>query len=119
MAIETVLETFNSAIDQVLAYPPGPKRWRAANDMWLRLSPKHRTLYNSVVQENREYREALGSANKYAQSQDKNSGFRHYLNIPTGAYYAIEKADPDVFKKESNAAKFFKEFKEYATAEVF
>lgn len=119
MSVETVLKTFNKAIDDVLRFPPGPKRWRAANSMWLALNPRHQEIYKSVVEENRQYRESLGALNKYAQSTDKNSSLRRCLNIPAGAYHAIERADPDAFKKESNATKMFKEFKEYTTAEVF
>lgn len=119
MKSEFPLDVFNKAIDRVLQEPIGPKRWRAANDMWLTLSPKNKALYKAVVKENREFREALGTFNKFATSEDKNSNLRQYLNVPTGAYYTIERADPDVFKKKENAVRFFKEFREYTTAEVY
>jgi hypothetical protein len=120
MSADEVLKTFNKAIDEVMKQPPGPKRWRAANTMWLRLSPRHQMQYKLVVQENEKTRELLRAAhNKYNTSSDKNSNLRQFLNIPTGAYYAIEKADPYVFKKKENAAKFFREFKEYTTAETY
>lgn len=120
MSIESALTTFNKAIDQVLQYPAGPQRWRAANTFWLRLSPKHRAQYDAVVRENRQYREALSAMNnKFATSNDSNSGLRAYLSIPAGAYYAIRRADPDVFSEKRNAEKFFKEFPEYTSREVF
>jgi hypothetical protein len=117
--IIAALKTFNSAIDKVLCYPAGPKRWRAANNLWLSLSYKHREEYAAVVKENADYRAALGPFNKFAQSNDKNSGLRSYLNIPAGAYYMIQRADPNVFRKPENNKKFFNEFKEYTTAEAF
>ena len=116
MSADEVLTTFNKAIDRVLAQPIGAKRWRAANDLWLTLSPKNREQYAAVVRENAQVRESLGTFNKYSASKD---GLRQCLNIPTGAYYCIERADPDVFKKKSNAPKFFKEFTEYTTAEAY
>jgi len=120
MKPDEVVKTFDKAISLVLKNPPGPSRWRAANDMWLRLSPKHTEIYQSVTQQNAEMRRALAEAkNKFNTSEDKNSNLRQFLNIPTGAYYAIERADPEVFKKKENAAKFFKEFKEYTTAEAY
>jgi hypothetical protein len=117
MSADTVLATFNNAIDIVLAQPVGAKRWRAANDLWLTLSPKNRQLYDAVVRENAQVRESLGTFNKFAVGDEKN--LRRVLNVPTGAYYAIQRADPDVFTRKANAAKFFKEFKEYTTAEIY
>lgn len=119
MSADSVLTTFNRAIDLVLKEPIGPKRWRAANDLWLTLSPKHKEQYRAVVRENSQIRESLISAHKkFHTSDDKNSALRLSLNIPTGAYYTIQRADPDAFKKKENAAKFFKEFKEYTVAEA-
>lgn len=119
MSADSVLATFNKAIDRVLKEPIGPKRWRAANDMWLTLSPSNKTVYQQVVSENKQMRDSLlETRKKFLASDDKNSTLRLSLNIPAGAYYTIERADPDVFKKESNAAKFFKEFKEYTVAEA-
>lgn len=119
MSADSVLTTFNRAIDLVVNEPIGPKRWRAANNLWLSLSPKHKIQYKAVVKENAQVRESLTSMNKkFNTSDDKNSALRLSLNIPAGAYYTIQRADPDAFKKESNARKFFKEFKEYTVADV-
>jgi hypothetical protein len=120
MSADTVLKTFNQAIDVVLKEPVGPRRWRAANTFWLNLSPKHKAQYQAVIKENAETRKALAEVgNKFGTSEDRNSSLRYCLNIPSGAYYAIERADPDAFRKKSNASKFFREFKEYTTAEVY
>lgn len=115
------IKTFNKVIDGVLQHPPGPKRWRAANNLWLSLSSKHRQVYRETVDENSHTRELVtkhGQALKTTiGNTDKN--MRNYLNIPAGAYMAIAKADPEAFTNKANAPKFFKEFKEYTTREVY
>jgi len=111
------IQVFDEAIKRVLAHPPGRRRWRAANNMWLSLSPRHQEQYQSVIKENKEFRDSLSKFNKFALGQDGN--LRQFLNIPTGAYYAITRADPTAFTKKENAAKMFKEFPEYRTAEVY
>lgn len=113
----TALNTFNKAIDRVLAQPPGAQRWRAANNLWLTLSPKNQRIYKEVVAENAMVRE---SVNKYGMADSKeNENLRNYINIPVGAYQVIERADPDVFRAKKNSERFFKAFPEYATREIF
>lgn len=116
------IQTFNKALDVVLKEPRGPKRWRAANNMWLSLSSKHRQTYHEVVEENRLTREAVDrfGFDKKATSVDKaDKTIRESLNIPVGAYMWITKSDPEVFLEEKNSSLFFKTFPEYTTREVF
>lgn len=114
----TPLDIFNKAIDRVLAQPPGAQRWRAANSLWLTLSPKNKEIYKSVVAENALVKKAV---NKHGQSNEKHAdqSLRNYLNIPVGAYQVIERTDPDVFKVKKNSERFFKTFPEYTTREIF
>ena len=119
MSVDSVLKTFNTAIDQVLKEPVGPKRWRAANTFWINLSPKNKALYESVVRENKQTRELL---DKHGFSRG-NAGtsehtLRSALSFPTGAYRAIVLADPRAFLEKSNADKMNKTFPEYMTREV-
>lgn len=118
--IDDTLNTLYKPINEVLKYKPGPRRWRAAHDLlWKNLSWKNQQIYNDVVEECRIYREAQGTFNPYGKSDDKNSSLRQFLNFPTGAYYAITKADPQAFMSKANAAKMFKEFKEYRMSEKY
>lgn len=116
--VSHAIQTFNKAIDGVLREPLGPKRWRAANNLWLSLSSKHRRTYREVCAENSQVREQM---NKFGQEigltkmQKADKTLRNCLNIPAGAYLAISKADPSVFITKSNSEKFFKEFREYTT----
>lgn len=114
-------KTFNKAIDGVLQYPVGPKRWRAANSLWLTLSFRNQQIYKDVCLENKITRESVdkhGMAIGLTRTEKADKSIRNCLNIPTGAYQFIEKADPTVFKEKKNSAKFFKEFPEYTTREV-
>lgn len=117
------IQTFDKAIAGVLQYPVGsPKRWRAANDLWLSLSSKHRRIYREVCEENRLARDLVnkhGQALGVTKELMADKTLRQCLNIPIGAYHAITKADPSVFTLEGNAKKFFKEFPEYTTRGTF
>lgn len=113
----TALDVFHKAIDRVLAEPPGAQRWRAANNLWLTLSPKNKDVYKSVVAENALVRQTTDKHGTDTKNPDKN--LRNYLNIPVGAYYVIERADPDAFKEKKNAEAMFKAFPEYTTRELF
>lgn len=118
---QNAIKTFNKAIDMVLREPIGPKRWRAAHNLWLSLSPKHQQQYKEVSKENRLTRQLVnkhGQAVGLTKSEKADKSLRNALNIPSGAYYTIERADPDVFKKKSNSRKFFKEFPEYTTRSI-
>jgi hypothetical protein len=119
MSIDSVLSTFNKAVDMVVAEPPGPKRWRAANTLWLSLSPKNRAEYEAVVTENKKVREAIdkhGFAKGNAGKSEHT--LRNALTFPRGAYMFISKADPQAFLEKENAAKMNKTFPEYLTREV-
>lgn len=120
MEIKEVLKTFNKAVNIVMANPPGPARWRAANDLWLTLSPNNVALYKAISVENKQYRETTSRFGMGVEGKDAFSGghLRSRLSIPKGAYYAIKRADPLVFDKE-NEAKFFKTFPEYTTRSSF
>lgn len=112
------MKTFDSAIARVLREPVGPKRWRAANSLWLSLSSGHRKVYQEVVLENKRTRhevDKFGQAIGIAKSERADKTLRECLNIPAGAYIAISKADPGAFLIKSNSEKFFKEFPEYCT----
>jgi len=117
------LKQLERPIDLVLKFPPGPARWRAAHDLlWKDLSFKNTQIYNDVVRENRLTREAVdkhGQAIGMSRVEIADRSFRNSLNIPKGAYLAITKADPNVFTEKTNAPKFFKEFKEYTTREIY
>lgn len=111
------MKTFNKAIDMVVREPIGPKRWRAAHNLWLSLSPKHHQIYREVTAENIRTRKTVdkhGKALGLSKSEMADKSLRNALNIPVGAYTAIKKADPQAFDK-NNSAKFFKEFPEYRT----
>jgi len=114
------LKTFNKAIDMVLREPIGPKRWRAANNLWLSLSSKHKEQYKAVLAENAMTRQLVdkhGRAVGLSKAEMSDKSLRNALNIPVGAYSAIVKADPNVFKEKSNFVKFAQEFPEYMTRE--
>lgn len=111
------MKTFNKAIDMVLREPVGPKRWRAAHNLWLSLSPRHPKIYREVTEENAQTRKAVdkhGQALGLAKAEMADKTLREALNIPVGAYIAIKKADPRAFD-DINSKKFFKEFPEYRT----
>lgn len=115
-------KTFNGGIDVVLKEPRGPKRWRAANSLWLSLSPKHRRIYREVVRDNQVTRmqvDKFGQAAGLTRTDKADKTLRECLNIPAGAYMFISKADPEAFTLKSNAIKMFKAFPEYCTREVF
>lgn len=118
--ITSAYKTFNKAIDRVLKNPPGPKRWRAAVNMWLTLSPNNKQRYQSLVAENAKVREEL---NKFGLSQDKlkdpEHNLRSALSFPHELYYLIEKADPMAFRDKKNAPLMFKELSEFTTREVY
>jgi len=123
MKIDPVSEayaTFNKAIDRVVKEPRGPSRWEAAFKLWLSLSPKNAQIAREVAADNKAFREAnMAVGNKYSKSADKNSGFREFMTFPTGLYYVIEKADPEAFKKKSNAQKMRKTFPVFCRSEVY
>jgi len=120
--VTSALKTFNKAIDMVLREPVGPKRWRAANNLWLSLSSKHKQIYKEVIAENAVTRQLVdkhGQAVGLSKAEMSDKSLRNALNIPAGAYNAIVKADPDVFKLKSNFKKFAQEFPEYMTRESY
>jgi len=120
--ITSAMNTFNKAIDMVLREPIGPKRWRAANNLWLSLSPKHHQIYREVSAENAQARTLVdkhGRALGLSKAEMSQKTLRNALNIPVGAYNAIVKADPNVFREKKNFKLFAKEFPEYMTREVF
>lgn len=122
-SITDVLKTFNKVIDEVLKYPPGPKRWRAAHDLlWLNISPTNRQQYAEVVRENAMQRELVtkhGEAIGVTKGEKSDKTFRQALAIPHGAYYAITRADPRAFNEKKNGPLMFKEFKEYTTRSTY
>ena len=118
--VNHAIQTFDKAIAEVIKQPRGPKRWRAAHNLWLSLSFKNQKTYREVCAENAHTRTLV---NKHGQamgtdviSSDKT--LRNSLNIPVGAYIAISKADPDAFKIKSNGIKMMKTFPEYCTREA-
>lgn len=116
------IETFDSAIAMVTKQPRGPKRWRAANNLWLSLSFQNQKIYREVCDENRISRETVdkfGQQIGLTKAQKADKTLRNCLNIPVGAYIAIGKADPTTFTEKSNSVKFFKTFPEYTTRGVF
>ena len=117
--ITSAIKTFNKVIDQVLKYPPGPKRWRAAHDLlWLNVSPTNKQTYAEVAEANRVTRELVdkhGQAIGLTKAEKADKSLRNALSIPPGAYHAITKADPHMFDDKRNFAKFAKEFPEYCT----
>lgn len=111
------MKTFNKAIDMVVREPVGPKRWRAAHNLWLSLSPRHQQIYKEVTAENIKTRRAVdkhGRAIGLSKSEMADKSLRNALNIPVGAYITIKKSDPTAFD-EKNSSKFFKTFPEYRT----
>ena len=115
-----------SLVDEVLSYPPGPKRWRATADIMLKLNPVDpdtgqtlTEINRECIRENRENRELLGPLNPFAKSSDKNSGLRGFLSMPRAIKLAIESVEPFVFKEKKNAALMFKAFPEYRNSEVY
>lgn len=108
------LKTFNKAIDKVLKEPAGPKRWTAAYNMWLTLSPSNTRIAREVAEENRLFKEANSAVgNKYGKSVDNNSSLRSFMTLPSGLYYTIERADPMAFRKKSNARKMRQTFPQF------
>jgi hypothetical protein len=116
-----LLKQLNEPVDVVMKNPPGPARWRAAHDLlWRDLSWKNKKTYLEVVEENRATRESVDKFGQALNSMDnEQQNIRNALNIPVGAYIAIAKCDPTVFKEPKNAQKFFNEFKEYTTREIY
>jgi len=120
--VTSALKTFNKAIDMVLREPVGPKRWRAAHNLWLSLSPRHKQIYKEVIAENAITRQVVdkhGKAVGLSKAEMSDKTLRNALNIPVGAYNAIQRADPDAFKLKSNFKKFAQEFPEYMTRESY
>lgn len=117
------LKQLRKPIDIVMKQSPGPRRWRLAHDLlWKNMSTKNQQTYYDVCLENQLMRESVdkfGQAIVATRHDKADKSLRNYLNIPVGAYTAIEKADPNVFKEKSNAKKFFEEFREYSTRKVF
>lgn len=121
-SITSAMDTFNKAIDMVLREPIGPKRWRAANNLWLSLSTKHQQQYKDVVKENALVRESVdkhGRAVGITKAEMSNKTLRNAMNVPAGAYYFIMKSDPSVFEKKANFKKFAQEFPEYMTRDTY
>lgn len=121
-SITSAMNTFNKAIDTVLKEPIGPKRWRAANNLWLSLSTRHQEQYRDVVRENALTRESVdkhGRAVGLTKAEMSDKALRNAMNIPTGAYYFIMKSDPSVFEKKSNFKRFAQEFPEYMTRDTY
>lgn len=92
----------------------GPKRWRAAANLYLFLNPTDKFIGEDgelviglsarqanaiIIKEVAEQRKALDLAgNKFATSSDKNSGRRWGLSMPPGMLQFIELIDPDVLQ---------------------
>ena len=118
--VSEAYKTFNKAIDKVLKEPVGPQRWAAAYNLWLTLSPGNSRIAAEVAQENKLFREANSAVgNKFGKVADKNSSMRNFMTLPSGLYYTIERADPEAFKKESNAQKMRKTFPQFTRSEVY
>lgn len=117
------LNTFNKVVDLVIKEPRGPKRWRTAHDLlWLNVSHKNKRIYREVCAENKLVRDAVDKTGfdiKATRKDRADKTMREAMNIPTGAYMAIAKADPDAFKEKANAKKMFETFPEYRTRELF
>ena len=116
--VSSAYKTFNDAIDRVLKEPIGPKRWTAAYNLWLTLSPQNKRISREVAEENRLYREANNAVgNKFSKSADPNSGLREFMTLPSGLYYTIERADPTAFRNKKNAQKMRKTFPMFCRSE--
>ncbi len=115
--LSKAIKTFDKAISLVTKEPVGPRRWRAANSLWLSLSPRHQRIYQEVCRENAKITQEV---NKFGQASgtkvgDSGHTLRNALSFPAGAYIAIAKADPTAFLLQENSKKMFDEFAEYRT----
>lgn len=116
-------EKLGKLIDmKVMKEPRGPKRWRAAVELWLALGDMYVTPgltaeqeNHIVIKQNAAKRKQL--LNKWGKSADKNSDLRQALCMPQGADLFVKLVDPEVTTKE-NTIKFAKEFKEYMVPEA-
>lgn len=120
--VSNALKTFNKVVDEVLKYPAGPQRWRAAHDLlWLNLSWKNQQTYKEVAAENSKIRKLVdkhGIAIGATKAEKADKTLRNALSIPHGAYYTIQRADPELFKRKEDFKKFAKTFPEYMTRDA-
>ena len=127
---EKQLEVRMALIEEVMSHEPGPKRWRAAANMMLKLNPvdpdtgKPLTEINAkCIKQNKDFMSGLvnkfGGTHKLNAKGIDNGGIRSFLAMPRAIKYAIESAEPMAFKDKRNAALMFKEFKEYRSCEVY
>lgn len=126
-------EKLGKLIDtQVMSVPAGPKRWRAAVNLWIALGDMYVTPGLTAEQENR----AIINQNKAKRDalKDKTYGFmsdkkkvlggggdsdlREAINMPQGADMFIKLVQPDIATVE-NTGKLMKEFPEYRIPERF
>ena len=100
MSSESVIKTFNKAIDRVLA-KQGTERWKEAQRLWLAISPVNREFHRLAVEQNKRQREM--NQDKFGQSDDPNSSFRHFMGFPKGSPVdfktMLEMVDPQVDAK--------------------
>lgn len=117
---------------QVMNVPAGPKRWRAAVNLWLALGDMYVTPgltaeqeNRLVIQQNKAKRDALKDRT-YGFMSGKNkvingggdSDLREAISMPQGADMFIKIVQPDIATVE-NTAKLAKEFPEYLIPERF
>lgn len=111
----------SKAIDKLLSLPRGPRRWRAATELYLKFNMSStpgmtaREEYAAVARLCKERVEQ--NKNKFGTSGDSNSDIRGTLEMPTGLRLMLNLVDPEINSKE-NAIKMFKEFTEFRTVEV-
>lgn len=118
----------------------GPKRWRAAADLYLYLNPKSysldekgalvvamdaRTEAKIIADECAQLRAGLEKVgNQMGLSKDKNSGRRYSLRMPATMLQFIQMIDPNLVETTKGEAgkgmwrKFRNEFKEYQVLTV-
>lgn len=117
----------------------GPKRWRAASDLYLYLNPKSyalseegelvvamdaRTEAKIIQEECTKLREGLEKAhNQMGLSEDKDSGRRYSLRMPATMLQFIQLIDPTLLEgtpaeRKATWRKMNREFKEYQVLTV-
>lgn len=117
----------------------GPKRWRAAAELYLYLNPKSyslnekgelvvamdaRTEAKIIQEEAAKLREGLKQVrNEMGKSKDENSGRRYALRMPATMLQFIQLIDPTLLEgtpdeRKSTWRRLQREFKEYAVLTV-
>lgn len=121
---EKQLERRTVLIDEVMKEAPGPKRWRAAVNMMLKLNPVDpdtgiplSEINKQCIKDNRIAREGL--LNKFGTSGTSDENLRSFLSMPKAMKHALQATEPLVFKDKKNASLMFKEFPEYRACEVY